>query len=87
MTNVTREDLPKSKLYYLYYFENKYFENLYTSNVLDFGCGEGDIVVVARSMGYNFFGCETFYDKFDCNLITNSVVKIPALRVAAIRYG
>jgi len=55
------KQLPVNKKYYIEYFENN-FENNKEIYVLDFGCGEGEIVFEANyKYGYRFFGVDNYY--------------------------
>ena len=44
------------------FIKRKYPKSDKEIRVLDFGCGDGAIVKSARECGYNFYGCDNFYE-------------------------
>jgi SAM-dependent methyltransferase len=56
--------IPINKQYFINFFE-KSFEDLPSRKILDFGCGNGDIILFAYYRGYDFYGIENYYSNAD----------------------
>lgn len=50
------------KLYFIDFFEQYFTAHVKSEQVLDYGCGMGEIVLFARNKGYAFWGVDNYYD-------------------------
>ncbi len=54
--------LEQDKQYFFDFFKRYFGEEAVNKNVLDYGCGMGEIIRFARQKGFSFWGVDNYYD-------------------------